>query len=301
MGGEDRTTGMDIDKAHTENENGGVLTDYFHSRSNFEEKISDDKSQAVVDKPLELIPVDDFLTLTEHEDSMPRIDLTVSIEAVEDLQHEYVMVEDDFHEHNSNDPISDILNLDDSTKAAALSVSQESASSATKEARENYSVSSNEQNFLSELENPNSLNEALDDMFRQIEDSPDIAATSSVSQESASSATKEAPKDYSASIIEQNFLSELENLNSLNEALDVMFRQIEDSPDVPLREAQDRTDVIAFDDDDDDDDDWEKKLVGDQVTTGLNNDEKYNSAPSSDGYAEEQSSDFLSEFFDFFG
>ena len=43
-----------------------------------------------------------------------------------------------------------------------------------KEARKDYSVSSNEQNFLSELENPNSLNEALDDMFRQIEDSPDI-------------------------------------------------------------------------------------------------------------------------------
>merc|ERR1719186_1381452 len=84
------------------NEDGGALTDYFHSHSNFEEKKSDDKIQAVVDKPLKLIPVDDFLTLTERKDSLPRVDLAVSIEAVEDLQHENVLVEDDFHEHNSN-------------------------------------------------------------------------------------------------------------------------------------------------------------------------------------------------------
>ena len=67
-----------------------------------------------------------------------------------------------------------------------------------------------------------------------------------------------------------------------------------------LQEAQDRTDIIAFDDDDD----WEKLEVGNEGKTGMNmkvNKVNDNSDPSSDVYVEEQSSDFISEFFDFFG
>ena len=116
--------------------------------------------------------------------------------------------------------------------------------------------------------------------------------------------------DNSGSSIEQNFLLELENFNSLNEALDDMVGYIPVSFLILNRifflllfsqEAQDRTDVIAFDDDDD----WEKFRVGNEVTTDRNVEkvdaEVDNSEPSPDGYAEEQSSDFLSEIFDFFG
>ena len=109
----------------------GALTDFFHSYPILGEKRSGDK-KAKVGKPLQLIPVEDFLSLTEHGHPLPSIDLVGSIEATEDLQSAYVPTDDDgIHEHNLNDPISDILKLYDPTEAVVLSGLSESLSSPT--------------------------------------------------------------------------------------------------------------------------------------------------------------------------
>merc|ERR1719186_611019 len=91
----------------------GALTDFFHSYPILGEKRSGDK-KAKVGKPLQLIPVEDFLSLTQHGHPLPSIDLVGSIEATEDLQSAYV-------KHNLSDPISDILKLNGPTEAVVLS------------------------------------------------------------------------------------------------------------------------------------------------------------------------------------
>merc|ERR1712096_133021 len=138
------------------------------------ENESNDKKLAAIDKSPQLITVEDFLSLTEHKYPLPRIDSAGINEAAEDLQSEDIPEEEDgTYQHNSNDPTSVILKLDDSTDAVSISGSLESFSSPTQEAQEDYLRSSIEENFLLELENFISLNDVVDDMISQIEDSFD--------------------------------------------------------------------------------------------------------------------------------
>ena len=110
----------------------GALTEFFHS-SILGENESNDKKLAAIDKSPQLITVEDFLSLTEHKYPLPRIDLAGINEAAEDLQSEDVPEEEDgTYQHNSNDPTSVILKLDDSTEAVSISGSLESISSPTK-------------------------------------------------------------------------------------------------------------------------------------------------------------------------
>eukprot|EP00092_Neocalanus_flemingeri_P031380 GFUD01034083.1.p1 GENE.GFUD01034083.1~~GFUD01034083.1.p1 ORF type:complete len:304 (+),score=85.79 GFUD01034083.1:36-947(+) len=115
-----------------------------------------------------------------------------------------------------------------------------------------------------------------------------VPLSSTISTESSSS-TEEA-QEYDQEI-EQNFLWELENLNSLTEALQAFDVWNEETPD-DVKEAQDRTDIIAFDDTDED---WEAFINGNENIHKEK--EEIDGAKTSD----EQTSGFIGELISYFG
>eukprot|EP00092_Neocalanus_flemingeri_P038242 GFUD01041623.1.p1 GENE.GFUD01041623.1~~GFUD01041623.1.p1 ORF type:complete len:404 (-),score=108.20 GFUD01041623.1:75-1286(-) len=262
--------------AQTMDDNGGVLTDFFHKPSILGEEKRDKNHQPVGNKSLQLIPVEEFLSITAHEYPMPRTELSKEIVTVEENPESKNVIGDDVKNSILNS-IAAITGAteDDSIQNPPVFSPLLTSPSLTPEMSESFQSPLTSEIPVSSpltLEMPVSSPSPLAPEMPVSSPSPltpempasyppPLTSEMPVSP-SESPVTSESPLSSSPSpkkegeseggvlggYIEQNFLLELQNMNSLTEAVEALNIENANSP-VDSQEAQDRTDVIAVGDD----------------------------------------------------
>eukprot|EP00092_Neocalanus_flemingeri_P007150 GFUD01007725.1.p1 GENE.GFUD01007725.1~~GFUD01007725.1.p1 ORF type:complete len:405 (-),score=94.92 GFUD01007725.1:55-1269(-) len=265
--------------AQTMDDNGGVLTDFFHKPSILGEEKRDKNHQPVRNKSVQLIPVEDFLSITAHEYPMPRTELSKEIVTVEENIESKNVIGDDVK--NSILEVNSIATISGATEddsiqyppvfsplLSSLSVPPEMPESSQSPLTSEIPVSS-PLSFELPVSSPSPVTLEMPVsspspviLEMPISYPPPLTSEMPVSP-SESPVTSESPLSSSppspqkegeaeggvlGSYIEQNFLLELENMNSLTEAVEALNIENVNSP-VDSQEAQDRTDVIAAGDD----------------------------------------------------
>eukprot|EP00092_Neocalanus_flemingeri_P028230 GFUD01030656.1.p1 GENE.GFUD01030656.1~~GFUD01030656.1.p1 ORF type:complete len:389 (-),score=99.71 GFUD01030656.1:63-1229(-) len=249
--------------AQTMDDNGGVLTDFFHKPSILGEEKNDKNHQPVVNKSLQLIPVEEFLSITAHEYHMPRTELSKEIVAVGENPESKNVIGDDGKNSilNSSAAVTGGTE-DDSIQNPPVFSPLLTSPSLTPEKPESFQSPLTSEIPVSSpvtLEMPVSSPSLTPDMpvsspspltpEMPASYPPPLTSEMPVTSESPlSSSPKKGGEGVLGSYIEQNFLLELQNMNSLTEAVEALNIENANSP-VDSQEAQDRTDIIAAGDD----------------------------------------------------
>eukprot|EP00092_Neocalanus_flemingeri_P083183 GFUD01104365.1.p1 GENE.GFUD01104365.1~~GFUD01104365.1.p1 ORF type:complete len:391 (+),score=98.64 GFUD01104365.1:34-1206(+) len=251
--------------AQTMDDNGGVLTDFFHKPSILGEEERDKNHQPVRNKSVQLIPVEDFLSMTAHEYPMPRTEISKEIVTVEENLESKTVIGDDVKNSilNSIGAITEATEDDSiqyppvfSPLLSSLSVPPEMPESSQSPLTSEIPVSS-PLTFELPVSSPSPVILEMPISYPPplTSEMPVSPSESPVTSESPLSSSPPSPQKEGeaeggvlGTYIEQNFLLELQNMNSLTEAVEALNIENGNSP-VDSQEAQDRTDVIAAGDD----------------------------------------------------
>eukprot|EP00092_Neocalanus_flemingeri_P083181 GFUD01104363.1.p1 GENE.GFUD01104363.1~~GFUD01104363.1.p1 ORF type:complete len:387 (+),score=103.71 GFUD01104363.1:34-1194(+) len=248
--------------AQTMDDNGGVLTDFFHKPSILGEEKRDKNHEPIGNESLQLIPVEEFLSITAHEYPMPRTEISKEIVTVEENLESKTVIGDDVKNSilNSIGAITEATEDDSIQNPPVFSplLTSPSLSPEMSESFQSPLASEIPVSFPLTLEMPVSSQSPLTPEMPASYPPPitsEMPSESPVTSESPLSSSPPSPKKEGeseggvlGSYIEQNFLLELQNMNSLTEAVEALNIENANSP-VDSQEAQDRTDVIAAGDD----------------------------------------------------
>eukprot|EP00092_Neocalanus_flemingeri_P083180 GFUD01104362.1.p1 GENE.GFUD01104362.1~~GFUD01104362.1.p1 ORF type:complete len:390 (+),score=103.22 GFUD01104362.1:34-1203(+) len=251
--------------AQTMDDNGGVLTDFFHKPSILGEEKRDKNHEPIGNESLQLIPVEEFLSITAHEYPMPRTEISKEIVTVEENLESKTVIGDDVKNSilNSIGAITEATEDDSiqyppvfSPLLSSLSVPPEMPESSQSPLTSEIPVSS-PLTFELPVSSPSPVILEMPISYPPplTSEMPVSPSESPVTSESPLSSSPPSPQKEGeaeggvlGTYIEQNFLLELQNMNSLTEAVEALNIENGNSP-VDSQEAQDRTDVIAAGDD----------------------------------------------------
>eukprot|EP00092_Neocalanus_flemingeri_P107557 GFUD01138050.1.p1 GENE.GFUD01138050.1~~GFUD01138050.1.p1 ORF type:complete len:334 (+),score=82.01 GFUD01138050.1:35-1036(+) len=233
--------------AQTMDDNGGVLTDFFHKPSILGEDKSDKKHQPVANKSLQLILVEEFLSITAHEYHMPRTELSKEIVTVgENLESKNVIGDD-----GKNSILNSIAAVtggteDDSIQNPPVFSPLLTSPSVTPEMPESFQSPLTSEIPVSSpitpdmpVSSPSPLAPEMPASYPPplTSEMPVSPSESPVTSESPLSSSPPSPKKEGESeggvlggYIEQNFLLELQNMNSLTEAVEALNVENANSP-----------------------------------------------------------------------